>query len=48
MFSGAVFINEYQPKCGDALRLGSKGMHGSFRLWMWMHVCVAGKTVISR
>jgi len=35
--------NEYQPKCGDALRLGSKGRYGSFHLWinMW----VAGKIV---
>jgi len=35
--------NEYQPKCGVALRLGSKGRYGSFHLWinMW----VAGKTV---
>ena len=34
-----------QPKCGDALRLGSKGRYGSFHLWinMW----VAGKTVWS-
>ena len=24
--------NEYQPKCGDALRLGSKGRYGSFHL----------------
>jgi len=24
--------NEYWPKCGDALRLGSKGRHGSFHL----------------
>jgi len=30
--------NEYQPKCGDALQLGSKGGYGC----MW----VAGKTVI--
>ena len=35
--------NEYRPKCGDALRLGSKGRYGSFHLWTngW----VAGKTV---
>jgi len=33
--------NEYRPKCGDALRLGSKGRYGSFQLWM--HVWVAGK-----
>jgi len=35
--------NEYWPKCGDALWLGSKGSYGSFHLWinMW----VAGKTV---
>jgi len=25
--------NEYQ-KCGDALRLGSKGRYGSFQLWI--------------
>jgi len=34
---------EYQPKCGDALRLGSKGKYGSFHLWI--NVWVAGKTV---
>jgi len=37
--------NEYQPKCGDALRLGSKGRYGSFHLWI--NVWVAGKTVWS-
>ena len=37
--------NEYQPKCGDALRLGSKGMCGSFHLWI--NVRMAGKTVWS-
>ena len=38
-------INEYQPKCGDALWLGSKGRHGSFhmRIRMWL----AGKTAWS-
>jgi len=36
--SGAA--NEYQPKCGDALRLGSKGRYGSFHLWI-----KTGKTV---
>jgi len=35
--------DEYRPKCGDALRLGSKGMYGSFHLWI--NVWVAGKTV---
>jgi len=35
--------NEYRPKCGDALPLGSKGRHGSFHLWI--NVGVAGKTV---
>ena len=35
--------NEYQPKCGDALQLGSKGRYGSFHLWI--NVWVAGKTV---
>jgi len=35
--------NEYQPKCGDALRLGSKGRYGSFHLWI--NVWVAGKTM---
>ena len=35
--------NEYQPKCGGALRLGSKGRCGSFHVWM--DVLVAGKTV---
>jgi len=34
---------EYRPKCGDALRLGSKGRYGSFHLWI--NVWVAGKTV---
>jgi len=38
--------NEYQPKCSDALRLGSKGRYGSFHLWT--NVWVAGKTVIRR
>jgi len=37
--------NEYQPKCDDALRLGSKGWYGSFQLWI--NVWVAGKTVWS-
>jgi len=23
-----------QPKCGDAVRLGSKGRYGSFHLWI--------------
>jgi len=34
--------NEYQPKCGEALLLGSKGRYGAFHLWisMWM----TGKT----
>jgi len=33
--------NEYQARCIDAVRLGSKGRYGSFHLWidMW----VAGK-----
>ena len=37
--------NVYQSKCGDILRLASKGRHGSFHLWinMW----VAGKSVLS-
>jgi len=35
--------NEYRPKCGDALRLGSKCRYGSFHLWI--NVWVAGKTV---
>jgi len=35
--------NEYQPKCGDALWLGSKGRYGSFH--SWINVWVAGKTV---
>jgi len=34
---------EYQPKCGDAPWLGSKGRYGSFHLWI--NVWVAGKTV---
>ena len=33
--------NEYQPKCGDVLRLGSKGRYGSFHFWI--NVWVAGK-----
>jgi len=33
--------DEYRPKCGDALQLGSKGRHGSFQLWI--NVWVAGK-----
>jgi len=35
--------NEYQPKCGDALQLGSKGRYGSFHLWI--NLWVAGKAV---
>jgi len=35
--------NEYQRKCGNALRLGSKGRYGSFHFWI--NVWVAGKTV---
>ena len=35
-FSGTG--NEYQPKCGDALRLVSKGRRDSFHLWI--NVCV--------
>jgi len=35
--------NEYQPKCGDAVRLRSKGRYGSFHLWI--NVWAAGKTV---
>ena len=37
--------NEYRPKCGDTLRLGSKGTgrYGSFHLWI--NVRVAGKAV---
>jgi len=35
--------NEYQPKCVDALWLGSKGRYGSFHLWI--NVWVTGKTV---
>jgi len=26
--------NEYRSKCGDALRLGSKGRYGSFHSWI--------------
>jgi len=26
--------NKYRPKCGDAVRLGSKGSYGSFRMCM--------------
>jgi len=32
--------NEYQPKCGDALRVDSKDMYGSFH--KWMNLWVAG------
>jgi len=32
--------NEYRPKCGDALRLGSKGRYGSFHLWINVWVAV--------
>jgi len=35
--------NEYRPKCGDALWLGSKGRYSSFHLWI--NVSVACKTV---
>jgi len=35
--------NKYRPKRGHVLRLGSKGRHGSF--YLWMHMWVAGKTV---
>jgi len=35
--------NEYQPKCGVALRLGSKGRNDSFHLWI--NVWMTGKTV---
>ena len=37
--------NNYRPKCGDALWLGSKVRYGSFHLWA--NVWVAGKTVWS-
>ena len=37
--------NEYRPKCGDALRMGSKMHNGSFHLWI--NVWVAGRTVRS-
>jgi len=32
--------NEYQPKWSDALRLVSKGRHGSFHLWTSLRVAV--------
>jgi len=35
-------VNEYQPKCCDALRLASKGRYGSFHLWI--NVWATGKT----
>ena len=38
--------NEYQPKCGDAVRLGSNGRYSSYHLWL--NVWVVGKTVIHR
>jgi len=34
--------NEYQPKCGEVLRLGSKGRYRSFHLWI--NVWAADKT----
>jgi len=37
--------NVYLPKCSDALQLAGKGRHDSFHLWV--HMCVAGKTVSS-
>jgi len=37
--------NEYQPKCGDALWLGSKGRYGL--LYLWINVWVALKSVWS-
>ena len=36
--------NDHQPKCGDAVQLGSKGRYGSFHLWI--NVWVAGKTCV--
>jgi len=36
-------VNGYQAKCGDALRLGSKGRYGSFHLRI--NVWVTGKVV---
>jgi len=36
--------NKYRPKCGDALRLGSKS---SFHKIMWTNLWAAGKTVWS-
>ena len=35
--------NEFQPKCSDALWLGSKGRYGSVH-W-WINMWVAGKTL---
>ena len=32
--------SEYQPKCGDVLRLGNKGMYGSFH---FVDKCVGGR-----
>ena len=37
--------NEYQPRCGDALRLWCKGRCGSFHLWI--NVWVAGETSLT-
>jgi len=36
--------NEYLPKCGDAVRLGRKGIYGLFHVWIILWV--AGKTAI--
>ena len=40
---GRVMGNEYQPKCGDAVRMGSKDRYGSF--YLWINVWVTGKAV---
>jgi len=37
-------VNEEQPKCGDAVWLGSKGRYALFQLWI--NVWVASETVI--
>jgi len=36
--------NEYRPKYGDALRMGSKGRYGLFHLWI--NVWVGGKNCV--
>jgi len=34
-----------KPRCGDAVRLGSKGRYGSFHFWINVWAYMAGKTI---